>query len=108
MRSVSTHFEPSLSSLHLMVRRAITGSHVPSLHLPPFSHEDPALWFLQAEAQFAARGIEHEHLQYGLTVSMLPTSVAQEVRDCLEMGAHQLQAPYTHLKETIVKDNVLI
>lgn len=79
----------------------MASGHVTSLHLPPFFREDPHLWFLQAEAQLAARGISDEKVRFGLIVSALPSDIISEVRDCLVRPPDV--NPYTHLKETLTK-----
>lgn len=49
----------------------------------PFWRGDPEIWFAQAEAQFATRGILTEQTKYSHVISALPPEVAQEVCDIL-------------------------
>ena len=53
------------------------------LKLPLFWAEDPALWFAQAEAQFATRHITTELTKFRYIVAFLSPEVATEVRDIL-------------------------
>ena len=69
------------------------------LQLPPFYEEDPALWFLQAEAQLAAKNVTTEAVKYGLVVSLLPCHIATEVHDLLLAPG---VTPYTELKTAII------
>lgn len=69
--------------------------------LPPFWTADPALWFIQVEAQFAARRITSDLTKYHYVVSSLPPPIASEIRDLL------LDPPaekaYVTLKETLIR-----
>ena len=78
---------------------ATTLSTPADLRLSPFYKEDPALWFLQAEAQLGAKNITSETTKFGLVVSLLPGQVASEVRDLLTTPG---RTPYTDLKEAIL------
>lgn len=68
--------------------------------LPSFWADKPAVWFSQAEAQFAIAGITQEATKYSHVVSQLDTRVAAEVEDILT-GPEEGRT-YTNLKETLI------
>ena len=70
------------------------------LKLPPFWSADPALWFAQAEAQFATRHITTEITKFRCIVASLSPEVAMGVRDIL-IGAPPAQ-PYTTLRTALI------
>lgn len=72
-----------------------------SLKLPPYWPGDPAIWFMQVEAQFATRCITTEETRYAYVVAALQPSIAQEVRDILM--SPPATHPYSTLKEELVK-----
>ncbi|XP_037572057.1 uncharacterized protein LOC119454126 [Dermacentor silvarum] len=71
------------------------------LKLPPFWSADPELWFIQMEAQFAARRITADLTRYHHIVSSLPPATASEVRD-LRL-APPAENTYHTLKETLIR-----
>lgn len=76
-----------------------------TMKLPAFfgasSGVPPALWFAQAESQFALRGITNQMTRYHHVVSALDTSTLQEVADLL--ARPPAQQPYDTLKKTILE-----
>ena len=75
-------------------------SHV-AIRLPPFWPTDPAIWFAQAEAQFATRNITNETTMFRHIVASLSPETAVEVRDLLLNPP--TDQPYTVLKETLTR-----
>lgn len=71
------------------------------LRLPDFWPGDPAIWFVQVEAQFASHRITSQESRYNAVVSVLPPTIAMEVRDLLLHRPEDL--PYTKLKEEIIR-----
>lgn len=54
-----------------------------SIKLPPFWHGSPAAWFIQAEAQFALRGITADETKYYHVVAILDTETAHRALSIL-------------------------
>ena len=73
-------------------------THV-AIKLPPFWPSDPAIWFAQAEAQFATRGITSEITKFRHIITALAPETAVEVRDILLQPPSE--NPYTALKEAL-------
>ncbi|GAA49140.1 transposon Ty3-G gap-Pol polyprotein [Clonorchis sinensis] len=71
-----------------------------SVHLPPFWHHDPCIWFTQAQAQFALRGITQEHTMYYHVLAVLPPELAADLRDVL-LNPDDTK-PYTQLRNAII------
>lgn len=67
---------------------------------PPFWRNDPALWFIQLDAQFKLGGIVADETQFYTTISALDTEVLQSVREIV------LKPPeggkYSALKEKLI------
>ena len=72
-----------------------------NLELPPFWPADPALWFVQVEAQFACQRITSQKAKFNPVVASLSPAVAAEVRDLLLRPP--AENPYTALKEQLTK-----
>ena len=70
------------------------------IKLAPFWSADPALWFVQAEAQFATRNITTETTKFRHIVATLAPEIATEVRDLLLLPPEN---PYTSLKAALIK-----
>lgn len=80
-----------------------TGTMIASsgtFRLPSFWSTEPALWFLQAESQFANRGITSQKTRYHHVVSALSVSDMAEVRDVLR-NIPQVN-PYDALKSALI------
>ncbi|KAJ8405679.1 hypothetical protein AAFF_G00316590 [Aldrovandia affinis] len=58
--------------------------HAVALKLPEFWQELAAVWFAQAEAQFALRGITQEDTKYYYVVAALNSSTASRVLSLLQ------------------------
>ncbi|KAJ8400140.1 hypothetical protein AAFF_G00398340 [Aldrovandia affinis] len=58
--------------------------HAVALKLPEFWQEHAAVWFAQAEAQFALRGITQEDTKYYYVVAALNSSTASRVLSLLQ------------------------
>ncbi|CAH8498848.1 unnamed protein product [Schistosoma margrebowiei] len=68
--------------------------------LPEFDRSDPELWFAQLEHYFTRHNIKSEGIRYRDLCSILPPSVAKEVRDLiLDPPSPQ---PYTVLRREIM------
>ncbi|VDP22116.1 unnamed protein product [Schistosoma margrebowiei] len=68
--------------------------------LPEFDRSDPELWFAQLEHYFTRHNIKSEEIRYRDLCSILPPSVAKEVRDLiLDPPSPQ---PYTILRREIM------
>ncbi|XP_014663438.1 PREDICTED: uncharacterized protein LOC106806098 [Priapulus caudatus] len=72
-----------------------------SVKLPPYWPADPMVWFGQAEAQFATRGITVEETRFFHIVSALQPEIAVEVRDLIITPP--ASKPYTTLKAELIK-----
>jgi len=62
---------------------------------PPFWKSDPALWFLQLDAQFKLSNITVDETQYYTAISALDTEVLQSVRNIV------LNPPAEHKYSTL-------
>ena len=51
-----------------------------SVKLPPFWLADPAIWFLQVEAQFTLKGIVQQRTKFDHVIAVLAPEVATEGR----------------------------
>jgi len=71
-----------------------------TIKLPPFWTEQPAVWFQQAEAQFAIRGVTTEQTKYYYVISALDQTTAGRLIDFL-------QAPPTDDQYTALKTRLL-
>ena len=72
-----------------------------SIKLPPYWPSDPQLWFVQAEAQFALRGINVQKTMFDYVVACLSPEFATEVRELLIRPPDE--APYDKLKALLIK-----
>ena len=59
-----------------MANAAVAPVQAVALKLPPFWTAQPAVWFQQAEAQFAIRGIVAEQTKYYYVLSALDQTTA--------------------------------
>lgn len=57
--------------------------HAVSLKLPDFWHNEPDIWFTQAESQFSLRGVTNEETKYHYVVAALDGLTARRVGDLL-------------------------
>jgi hypothetical protein len=71
-----------------------------AVRLPPFSAEQPAVWFAQAEAQFHLAGIRDEATKFYHVIAQLDHQIAAEVEDIITSPPQQ--EPYTRLKTELV------
>ena len=72
-----------------------------AVRLPPFWPEDPEMWFVQIEQQFALSDITSEHTKFSYVVGNLEPKYASEVRDVLTNPPTQNR--YTKLKTELIK-----
>ena len=73
---------------------------VVSIKLPPFWPADPAVWFLQVEAQFSLKGIMQQRTRFDHVITVLAPEVATEVRDLILNPPDD--APYDFLKAALI------
>lgn len=71
-----------------------------SVKLPPFWTHSPAIWFVQAEAQFSLARITIDQSKYNYVVASLPQDVAESIADLL-------QAPPTSDSYKLIKDTLI-
>ncbi|XP_064479140.1 uncharacterized protein LOC135392354 [Ornithodoros turicata] len=67
-----------------------------AVRLPSFWPENPQVWFLQVECQFALAGITNQTTKYRHVVSVLPQDVAAQLVDLL--ATPPTQNPYDTLR----------
>lgn len=72
-----------------------------SIKLPPYWPSDPQLWFVQAEAQFALRGINVQKTMFDYVVACLSPEFAAEVREIIIQPP--AEEPYNKLKALLIK-----
>ena len=72
-----------------------------SIKIPPFWPSDPQVWFIQVEAQFAARGITAQQTKYHHIVASLSPEIAMEIRDLLLHTPED--HPYDVLKAKLIE-----
>ena len=72
-----------------------------SVKLPPFWPADPAIWFLQVEAQFSLKGIVQQRTRFDHVIAVLAPEVATEVRDLIINPP--ADTPYDLLKAALIK-----
>ena len=72
-----------------------------SIKLPPYWPSDPQLWFVQAEAQFALRGINVQKTMFDYVVACLSPEFASEVRELLIRPPDD--EPYNKLKALLIQ-----
>ncbi|KAK4472154.1 hypothetical protein MN116_000452, partial [Schistosoma mekongi] len=70
------------------------------IRLPEFDRSDPELWFAQLEHYFIRHNIKSEGVRYRDLCSILPPSVAKEVRDLIL--SPPTPQPYTILRREIM------
>ena len=75
--------------------------HRLSVKLPPFWPDKPALWFAQAEAQFAVAAVTRDETKYFYVVSQLDCRYAAEVEDIIT--APPVQDKYNVLKDQLIR-----
>lgn len=71
-----------------------------NIKTPPFSPDDPELWFDQLEAQFAVHRIKSEKNKFSHAISQLEGRYAREVKDIIK--APPDEKPYTELKTKLI------
>ena len=71
------------------------------MRLPPFWPEDPEMWFVQIEQQFAVSDITSENTKFSDVFGNLEPKYASEVRDVLTNPPTQNR--YTKLKTELIK-----
>jgi len=72
-----------------------------AVRLPPFWPDRPAVWFVQAEAQFELAGITRQRTKFNYVVSQLSQQQAVEVEDIITSPPEQ--EPYDRLKAELVR-----
>ena len=79
---------------------AVPAVHAAAVKLPPFWTENPAIWFYQAESQFAIKNITVEKTKYFYIVASLGAEAALRVASLLE----DVPAvdPYATLKKVLL------
>lgn len=86
--------------------QALAQSQPPSLagvavKLPPFFDRNPAVWFLQAEAQFSLAGVTSQQTRFYHVTSALTPAAAEEVYDIL--ASPSPTTPYDQLKNALLQ-----
>ncbi|XP_064485123.1 uncharacterized protein LOC135397445 [Ornithodoros turicata] len=72
-----------------------------AVKLPPYFDRNPAVWFLQAEAQFNLAGVSSQQTRYYHVISALTPAAAEEVYDIL--AAPSPTTPYDQLKKALLQ-----
>ncbi|XP_064462765.1 uncharacterized protein LOC135373598 [Ornithodoros turicata] len=72
-----------------------------AVKLPPYFDRNPAVWFLQAEAQFNLAGITAQQTKFYHVISALTPSAANEVYDIL--ASPSPSTPYDQLKKALLQ-----
>ena len=72
-----------------------------AMKIPPYWTSDPQVWFVQVEAQFAARGITSQRTMYHHVVGSLSPEIAMEIRDLLLKPPEDHQ--YDVLKQKLIE-----
>ena len=72
-----------------------------SMKIPPFWTADPQIWFVQVEAQFAAKSITAQRTMYQHIVASLTPEIATEIRDLLLKPPEE--RPYDVLKQKLIE-----
>lgn len=73
-----------------------------AVKLPQFWPNDPRVWFVQVESEFAIRRVTSQETKYAYVVSALPPETALEVRDIL-LKSPKGDTPYDTLKAELIK-----
>ncbi|XP_064486038.1 uncharacterized protein LOC135398579 [Ornithodoros turicata] len=76
-----------------------------AVKLPPYFDRNPAVWFLQAEAQFNLAGITAQQTKFYHVISALTPSAANEVYDIL--ASPSPSTPYDQLKKALLQRTTL-
>lgn len=76
-----------------------------AVRLAPFWAHSPAIWFVQAEAQFNLGRIVNDQSKYNFVVSSLPQDIAESIADILQKPP-KVDA-YTKLKDILIERNSL-
>ena len=95
-RTVTPAREPTAGTACPTARIAVV-----LLKLPPFWPTDPAVWFLQVEAQFTLKGIVQQCTKFDHVIAVLVPEVATEVRDIILNPPED--TPYDLLKAALIK-----
>ena len=72
-----------------------------AMKLSPYWTSDPQIWFVQVEAQFAARGITAQRTMYHHIVCSPSPEIATEIRDLLLKPPED--HPYDVLKQKLIE-----
>lgn len=72
----------------------------PSCRLPDFWTNNVRLWFVQAESEFALKGIRSESTKYHMTIRALSERDIVEIADIV--ANPQRSSPYQHLKQELL------
>lgn len=72
-----------------------------AMKVPPFWSEDPAIWFIQLEGQFAINNITSDSTRYYYVISNLSSQQISEVRDIIT--APPDNGKYEKLKSELIR-----
>jgi hypothetical protein len=71
------------------------------VELCPYDEEEPHIWFLLIEDQFAAAGIISQKLKYTNALASLPKQVLRDILNTLDV-CNDSDEPFEHLKNTLL------
>ncbi|XP_073830410.1 uncharacterized protein [Musca autumnalis] len=71
-----------------------------AIKIPRFWRENPSLWFVQVEAQFALNGIDSEQKKYYIIIAELETELLTHVSDIVLNPPEDV---YTQLKKRLIE-----
>ena len=71
------------------------------MKIPPFWTNDPELWFLHVDAQFAAKNIVNSKTKFNHVIAAIAPEVAVLVREII--STPPADDPYKLLRETLIE-----